>query len=271
MFEFDGKAYSKLALHGGGCSMLGHHVGFLEETGIFENPASSGISLVTSSAGSLAVLICIFRRMHADLPVGMMYDLVCDEMMNVFHRLEGMSILSNEFFKSLFHSHPDLLDLTFADLKVTIPALEWTICCSEAKTFDLKTFGTHTEDVRVWEACLASASLPVLCEGFWIRGSLNMDGDYVDWVRGLGMEGDTDCLHILSKRFCEESVTYDTGLRLLDEVLSFFHRCHFRLSQRSLPEEGVFYTPLQGCLNKNPLSNEFVDEGKKTAQKLVLK
>lgn len=276
MFEFDGKTYKKMALYGGGCPMIGHYIGLFDETNMFGDLPSLRIPMITSSAGSVAVMLCLFKRLDATFETDSfhgIFEFLWEEALNVLDNLDKGSIIGNEAIERWVKrlDKPELYNLTFGDLKAMSPGFEWTVCCSEHGTFDLKTFGTHTEDVVVWRACLASGSLPVVFEGVEIHGSLNCDGDFTDWVGGLGLQDDVDCLHITSSRDPDHQMTFDTGVPLFDEALRFVLRCHLRLTMKTAPRGGVTRCDFAGNVHRHFLSREYVASGEAMAEKFVLK
>lgn len=274
--EFDGKEYTKLALHGGGGSMLGHYVSFFEKLGILNDIKSFEIPVVTSSAGSLAVFFNVMKHFKKDACFGHIFDLLQEECANVLDNLDKKSVISCAFLESLITNDDNLspmCDITFGDLKNINTYLEWTVCCSTFNNgrYSTHTFGTHTPDVLVWKAVLASASLPVIFEAVEINGSLYCDGDISDWVAHLNIQDAPEYLHITATP-PDYNMLFDnyTEIPLVDEMLKFLYYSivnNFRKTRAT----NVLIADVRGEISRNFLSKEYRNSGQKMAEKLVLK
>lgn len=283
MFEFDNKVYKKLALHGGGCPMFGHYIGLFDKTGMFDDFKSFDTPLITSSAGSMCVMYFILKYLERGNQTSMhnkmyyVYEKILGEVGNILDNLDQKSVITFEFIENLFKSHFSILyNLTFQDLNKIIPHLDWTVCCSKCDDhthscpFTVHTFGTHTPNVPIWKACIASMSVPILFAPVEINGNLFCDGEFSDWVSALHLIEDSECLHILCKRFqCFD--TAFTDISLLDESIRFIINSIQTMTQKSKPAHGWYRTEYSSSIDKFFLSTEYIKSGQIMADKFVLK
>uniref|UniRef100_A0A6C0J2Y2 PNPLA domain-containing protein n=1 Tax=viral metagenome TaxID=1070528 RepID=A0A6C0J2Y2_9ZZZZ len=273
MVHFDGKDYKKIALHGGGCPMLGHCIGLFETLKWFEDFKSLNISFITSSAGSLAILYFIVKIKDKNKDMSHIFSKLKEESENVLSNLDQISVVSFEFVDNFFSTDLECVyNMTFKDLNEINPNFEWTICCSKYDNFELslQTYGTHTPDVLIWKACVASAALPVVFPPIEINGFLNCDGDLSNWVEELDIIDDESILHIGSHISSSKRSTI-TGLMLIDEFLDFSKCCFFKMMKKKAPIHGVNRIEFCGTVLTDFLSEEYIESGKLMADKFVLK
>ena len=275
MFQFDNKEYEKLALHGGGTPMLGHYISFFEETRLLTDLKSFNVPIITSSAGSVAFMYQVVACLYPEFRIR---EVVCDmfacfllQIENIIESTDQTSICSLSFIEEICRKYiPDaFFTLTFGDLTVINPNLEWTVCCT---VFDLgfhhRSLGTHTPDVSVWQACLASASVPVVFPGVQINGEFLFDGDFSDWV---AKNDDETILHIQP---CSGGAIAAFDLRseitLLDEAVKLIGWCFTHIVAKT-KARSIFEIQIPASLTANPLSEEFLAVGRKMATMFVLK
>lgn len=273
--HFDGKDYKKLALHGGGNPMFGHYVGLFETLKWFENFESFSVPLITSSAGSMAILYFILKMKDKNKDVSYIFSKILEECENVLSNLDQKSVISFEFLDNLISKDFECMyNLTFKDLNEINPNFEWTVCCSKYNNyeFSLKTYGTHTPDVVIWKACLASMALPIIFPPIEIDGCLNCDGDFSGWIEGLDIIDDESILHIgPRKSFTSIGLQIKTDLNLIDEFLQFSICCFLRMMKKKEPIHGVNRIDFTASVHKHFLSEEYIESGKLMAEKFVLK
>lgn len=280
MFQFDGKEFKKLALHGGGSPMLGHYLSFFEDTGLLTDLKSFNVPIITSSAASLAFMYYLAASLYPEVCAGPkeiapnLFAWFLSQLENVIESIDQNSILSMPCVEKILRDNfPDaLFTLTFGDLTVINPNLEWTVNCSvfDKCCFRPRALGTHTPEVLVWQACLASASVPIVFPGLEIHGELLVDGDFSDWVA----ENDAAKEEVLHVAPCFGGAAKMFDLRseitLLDEALKFVGRCFMHIVTKT-PAKSLYEVPIAANLSANPLSEEFLAEGRKMAEMFVLK
>tara|TARA_B110000027_G_C16110073_1_gene297295 strand:+ start:962 stop:1789 length:828 start_codon:yes stop_codon:yes gene_type:complete len=275
MIHFDGKDYQKIALHGGGSPMFGHYVGLFETLKWFEDFESFSVPLITSSAGSMAIMYFILKMKDKNKDVSYIFSKIVEECENVLSNLDQKSVVSFEFLDNLVSTDFECMyNMTFKDLNEINPNFEWTICCSKYDDyeFSLKTYGTHTPDVVIWKACLASMALPVIFPPIKIDGCLNCDGDFSNWVEGLDIIDDESILHIAPKKNSTSiGFQINTELMLIDEFLKFSICCFLRMMNGNDPIHGVNRIEFTASIHKHFLSEEYIESGKLMAEKFVLK
>ena len=142
MIHFDGKDYQKIALHGGGSPMFGHYVGLFETLRWFEDFESFSVPLITSSAGSMAILYFVLKMKDENKDVSYVFSKIVEECENVLSNLDQRSVVSFEYLDNLISTDFECIyNMTFKDLNEINPDFEWTICCSKYDNyeFSLKT------------------------------------------------------------------------------------------------------------------------------------
>ena len=279
MVHFDGKDYTKIALHGGGSPMVGHYVGLFESLKWFEDFESLNTPLITCSAGSMAIFYFIYKIKNKGENVyedfSKLYSIVHEECENVLSNLDQRSIVSFDFMDNLISTTFECMyNMTFKDLNELNPNFEWTICCSKYDNFEfsLETYGTHTPDVVIWKACLASMALPILFPPIEINGFLNCDGDFCDWIEGLDLVDDESILHIGPKKKLKNvGIQSNTELMLIDELLNFSMCCYLKMMKKKEPTHGINRIEFPALIHKHYLSEEYIESGKLMAKKFVLK
>ena len=275
MIHFDGKDYRKLALHGGGHPMFGHYVGLFEMLKWFEDFESFSVPLITSSAGSMAIMYFILKMKDKNKDVSYIFSKIVEECENVLSNIDQKSVVSFEFLDNLVSTDFECMyNMTFKDLNEMNPNFEWTICCSKYDNyeFSLKTYGTHTPDVVIWKACLASASLPIMFPPIEIDGCLNCDGGFSNWVEGLDIIDDESILHIATeKNSINIGFQINTELMLIDELLKFSMCCFLGMMKKKEPIHGVNRIHFAPSIHKHFLSEEYIESGKLMAEKFILK
>lgn len=268
MFEYEGKTYKKLALHGGGCPMLGHYIGLFKSLNWFETWESFTIPLVTTSAGSIAILFSILNILDKRADVSFIFNAVFEESQNLLQNLDSKSIISYEFFDNLIKTNfACIYDVTFQDLKNLSPNMDWTVCCTKYTNFEFSSerYGTHTPDVVVWKACVASMALPVIFSPIEINGSLFVDGYFSDWIKDTD---DVDTLHIMGEEI--DLIQLSTGITLFDELLNVFKKAFLALVNKTEPIN-VCKVYLTASVFTDFLSEEYIQSGKSMSEKFVLK
>lgn len=275
MFELEGKMYKKLALHGGGCPMFGHYVGLFESLKLFDDFERFNIPLVTSSAGSVAILYFLIKFLDKTADIQILFEKIYEECGNVLSNMDQTSVISYDFIDNIVKTKfKCVYNLTFSDLQKMNPNIDWTVCCSTYENFDfsLRTYGTKTPEVVVWRACVASMAVPIILPPVHINGCLVCDGDFSDWVRDLHMVDDTDFLHIGSRIYVNEiGFKVHTEIPLLDETIKFAIRCFKNMSTQTQPNHGVLRTSFTCALDKHFFSDEYIDSGKSMSKVFVLK
>jgi hypothetical protein len=273
MFEFDGKEFKKLALHGGGTPIFGHYIGLFDSIHIFDKLESFNIPLVTSSAGSMVVLYYIAKYIDKKCNIESIFNIVEDEIGNVLENIYENSIITFEFLRVLFEKEfAQIYSLTFRDLKKISPNMEWTVCCSKYRTYEFSSYGTHTPDVVIWKACLASMCLPIIFPPIEINGNLYCDGDLSDWVKHLNIINDTDFLHIRTL-LDPTNIPFGihTNIPLLDEAIKLLAFSMSKMFTKTQPVHGVYRIDFIASIQKNFLSEEFIESGKKMSRNFILK
>ena len=101
MVHFDGKEYKRLALHGGGNPMFGHYIGLFETLKCFEDLATFDIPLITSSAGSVAIMYFVLRSQDENADISFMFSKVMEECENVLGNIDQKSVISFEFLENM--------------------------------------------------------------------------------------------------------------------------------------------------------------------------
>lgn len=271
MLHFDGKDYKKLALHGGGSPMFGHYVGLFETLKWFEDFESLNIPFITSSAGSMAILYFILKMKDEKKDVSYIFSKVMEECENVLSNLDQRSVVSFDFLDNFMSTDFECVyNMTFKDLHEINPNFEWTICCSKYDNFEfsLQTYGTHTPDVLIWKACLASAAVPIVFPPIELNGFLNCDGDLSNWTEGLDIIDDDSILHIGPS---DSNIQINTELMLIDELLNFSICCFRRMMKNKEPVHGVNRIEFTLSIHKHFFSEEYIESGKLMADKFVLK
>lgn len=275
MIHFDGKDYQKIALHGGGNPMFGHYVGFFETLRWFEDFESFSVPLITSSAGSMAILYFVLKMKNKNKDISYLFSKILEECENVLSNLDQRSVVSFEYMENLISTDFECLyNMKFKDLNQINPNFEWTICCSKYTDYDfsLKTYGTHTPDVLIWKACLASMALPIIFPPIEIDGCLNCDGDFSNWIEGLDLIDDESILHIAPQN---NSTNYgfkiSTDFMLIDELLQFSICCLKTMTKIKEPIHGVYRLEFVASVHKHFFSEEYIESGKLMAEKIVLK
>ena len=275
MIQFDGKDYKKLALHGGGNPMFGHYVGLFETLRLFEDFESFNIPLITSSAGSMAILYFILKMKDANKDVSCIFSKIVEECENVLSNLDQRSVVSFDFLDKLVCTDFECVyNMTFKDLHEINPNFEWTICWSKYDNFEfsLQTYGTHTPDVVIWKACLASMALPIIFPPIEINGCLNCDGYFCDWIEELDIADDESILHIgVKKDLTSIGIKINTEIMLIDELLNFTICSFLRMVKMKEPIHGVNRIDFPASIHKHFLSEEYIESGKLMAAKFVLK
>ncbi len=272
MVNFDGKEYKRLALHGGGNPMFGHYVGLFETLKWFEDWESFNIPLITSSAGSMAILYFLLKNEDKEV-VNSMFSKASEEFENVLENIEQKSVISFDFLKNIFNTQfASVKDITFRDLNEMYPNLEWTVCCSKYDNFEfsLQTYGTHTPEVLVWKACIASMAIPIIFEPVEINGCLNCDGDLSNWVEKMNLIDDSDVLHIgPAKNSNGIGLDVITDIPLLDEAIKMAICCFLRMFKAKQPAHGILRTEFISSIHRHFLSEEYIESGKLMAEKLA--
>jgi hypothetical protein len=276
MLHFDGKDYQKIALHGGGNPMFGHYIGLFETLKWFEDFESFNIPLITCSAGSMAILYFILKMKDEKKDVSYLFSKVTEECENVLSNLDQRSVVSFDFLDKLVSTDFECVyNMTFKDLHEINPNFEWTICCSKYDNFEfsLQTYGTHTPDVVIWKACLASMALPIIFPPIEINGCFYCDGDFSNWVEGLDLVDDDSILHIAPKNNIDINtrIEINTELMLIDELLKFSICCFLRMMIKKEPIHGISRADFNPSIHKHFLSEEYIESGKLMANKFVLK
>jgi|SaaInlV_125m_DNA_1040241.scaffolds.fasta_scaffold12276_4 hypothetical protein len=277
MFQFDGKEFEKLALHGGGSPMIGQYLSFFEDAGLFADFKSFNVPIITSSAASLTFMVLLAASLYPEdcaSPKKIISELFTWfhlQLENVIESSDQTSIMSIACIENILREHLPvaLFTLTFADLTVINPKLEWTVNCSVFETcFVSRTLGTHTPDVLVWQACIASASVPVVFSGLEIHGELLFDGDFSNWTFECST---AEVLHVAP---CNGGAAKIFDLRseitLLDEAVKFIGQCFTHIVAK--PKiKSLYEVPFAATLTANPLAEEFLAAGKKMAEMFILK
>jgi hypothetical protein len=278
MIKFDGKDYNKIALHGGGNPMFGHYVGLFEKLEWFELESKHlNVPFITSSAGSMAILYFVYKlKSECDVKnvVNEVFSKVMEEIENVLSNLDQKSIISVDYLDSLISKDFECMyDMTFKDLNELIPEFEWTVCCSKQYDFKLQTYGTHTPDVVIWKACLASMALPVIFPAIEIDGCFNCDGDLSNWVEEMNILDDSSILHIGPKlNFVNlGGINLSTEITLIDEMLKIVSISLLKMLRKKEAFHGVNRTELVSGMDKHFFSNEYIESGRLMAEKFVLK
>ena len=274
-FSFEGKQFNKLALHGGGTAMFGCVKSFLEAMQI--NITNLNFPIITSSASSMAMLTLIMNNFasqnDSNEKVLHIYEKCIEEITNFLDHFDNRYLIMFDFIENLMYSTlpNEFLTLTFADLKTINPNLEWKVCCSKCDDFEFSvhTFGTHTPDVVVWKACLASMSIPVVFQPVQINEHYYCDGDFSDWIKEV-IGNHENVLHI--KPITRRNFDIKIDIPILDELVKFI--IHLGLSfiyKSSLPEDNTYTTSFAGNVTEHFMSNIYINEGKKIATKFILK
>ncbi len=273
MFEIKDQLYKKLALHGGGSSAMGHHVSFLLNIDFTNNIKS--IPVITSSAGSIAVFILLACHLHTDLCAYTLMQhintLTSSRMTAEFilDRLDETHLISSdEMFNTLSSIVPlDFMTLTFGDLIDRFPGLEWIINVTykSGQSFCNHTFGTHTPEVQLWKACLASSAVPILVSPVEINGTMYFDGDLCDWAVYCT---EADVLHV--ECLPNTYLLSQTGVAFVDATFHFFSCCIQNLLAKT-HGKSRYILEFEASLFANPKPDEFLESGKKMASEFVLK
>lgn len=276
MVHFDGKDYEQIALHGGGNPMFGHYVGLFETLKCLEDLKSFDIPLITSSAGSMAILYFIVRSKEKEADISYLFRRILEECENVLENIDQKTVISFEFLDNLVRTDfASVYDMTFRDLNELNSNFKWTICCSKYDNFEfsLQTYGTHTPDVIIWKACIASMALPIIFPAVEINNCLNCDGDLCNWVKEMNIVDDRSILHICpAKRINGGGDFVNTEIPLLDESIKFTIFCFLRMiSGGQEPAHGVNRAEFPSSVHKHFLSEEYIESGKLMAKKFVLK
>ena len=277
MFYLDGKEYKKLALHGGGTPMLGVYLGMFENLKFDESILN--IPFITSSAGTMAMMFFLMKKIMKNTDIKAVFSKIFsnfwEEIENVLSNFEQKGIISSKFIDNQISTEcPSIYNITFKDLSELYPKLDWTICCSKYDNyeFSLTTYGPHTPDVKLWKACLASMSVPIIFEPIEINGTLNCDGSLASWVKELGLIDDQTVLHIGPSASCNQfEDTINTGVLLVDEFIRFASCSFMRMTRHPTPSHGVLRTEYNCSIAKDIFSEEYIESGKLIAEKFVLK
>jgi len=253
--------------------MFGHYVGLFENLRWFEEFESLNTPFITSSAGSVAILYFILRMKDKSKDISFVFSRLVEECENVLSNIDKKSVISFEFIDDLVSKEFGCLyNMTFKDLSELNPNFEWTICCSDYNSeYSLQTYGTHTPDVIIWKACLASMALPMIFPPIEINGRLNCDGDLSGWIEALDLVNDESILHIGPRLNPTGSIGFTTDLLLIDELLQFSMKCFLRMTRMKQPIHGVNRIEFMSSVHKHFFSEEYIESGKLMADKFILK
>ena len=274
MVHFDGKDYQKIALHGGGNPMFGHYVGLFETLKWFEDFKSLNTPFITSSAGSVAILYFVLKTRDESKDISFIFSRLLEECENVLSNVDQKSVISFELLDTLVSTEFECIyNMTFKDLNELNPNFEWTICCSKYDNleFSLQTYGTHTPDVIIWKACVASMALPIIFPPIEINGCLNCDGDLSNWIEAMDVVNDESILHIGPKERTGIGIDINTEITLIDELIKFSLCCFVRMMKKKDPVHGVNRIEFTASIHKHFLSEEYIESGKLMAERFVLK
>lgn len=274
MVHFDGKDYQTIALHGGGYPMFGHYIGLFKTLKWFEDFKSLNTPFITSSAGSMAILYFVLKMKDESKDVSFLFSRLAQEAENVLSNFDQKSVISYDFIDNLISTEFECIyKMTFRDLNELNPNFKWTICCAKYDNFELslQTYGTHTPDVIMWKACIASSALPILIAPIEINGCLNCDGDLSNWVEGMDLVNDESILHIGPKSRTSMEIDIKTEIKLIDEIIQFSSNCFLRMMKKKESVYGITEIEFNASLNKDFLSEEYIESGRLMADKFVLK
>lgn len=224
----DGERVDCLVLHGGGMSLFNMYRGLLR--GLRVDVLHAPFDLVGCSAGALAILMGmqesidaakirpeVMRRAYADLVLNPDLLRMVEE--------DGESVIDLAHVRASMRAcFPDVAELAFAELATE---RRISIVASYSRRLQYHTFTfdrDRTPHVRVLDACLASAAIPVLCAPVGVQIDVDgellvrefFDGALADYVKPLPEAA----VHVKARTQPHDVLArYDTGVPLLNSAL----------------------------------------------------
>ena len=277
MFEFQGRSFEKLALHGGGLPKFIVDMTFWEELNI--SIVDINFPLITSSAGSMSVIILIakyFEKKCFNNGLEHVLALCVDEFDNFLTELDKPHIFSAYFFRQLFEHemYEEFYTLTFGDLLKINNNLDWTIHCCRSNSFEHTTFGTHTPDILVWKTIYASCALPIICEPIEIGGDYFCDGDCTNWPKNSEIHEDETICHFVGRHKAALGLPLfsDLGIPIIATCISFIETVYSTQFRKDFPKENAFSNDMTPSIVPNSIvEKNAISRGKYLASQFVLK
>lgn len=279
-----GKRVSRLVLHGGGSSSFGVYMGLFDTLGL--GVSNIGFELVTSSAGSMAFFALLVKHIQGGrMNEAMIHDQyqrmrASCSLWNLLE-MQGPAFFDQAYVRRMINDlcvadgGEEAMTLTFRSLGARLPGLDVSVlACHERSDGRWRTRSfnrTDTPDVLVWQACVASMSIPIIFEPQVINGRKYMDADLMNYS---GAYADAHTVQIgplrMHTHVCKLLSSLSTQVPLIDRLCEFF----VKIVRNRFEGPSVANIVRHGfCSNilRSPFDPEFVAAGRTLAQEFVLK
>ncbi len=275
-----GKLMKRIMLHGGGCSAYGVYHGLFESLGVGLDDFVK-TELVTASAGSMYLMKMLhdfvagetdassekIERMHKNL----------FESVSIWEALEDQNgfLCSQkklqEELSQIMDEHEKVRNITFKSLHDRLPNLKLVVLATGVRdgTWYLKRFSAdETPHVRVFDACLASMSVPILFESVTIDGELFCDADCMT----KNEYADESTWHINCRQHEIRDVLskLSVNIPLIDTIVQFVANL-WKLTVTKTPERMTIQHEFQSSVLQSPMKEEYIQCGKTLAGRFMVK